>query len=82
MEKAIDFYEQALAISQEIGDRQNEGIHAWNLGLIYEDSDPAQAVALMSILVDFEREIGHPDAEADAARVAKIAAKLNNEANT
>ena len=31
----------------------------------------------MSILVDYEREIGHPDADADAKRVAQIAATLN-----
>jgi tetratricopeptide (TPR) repeat protein len=34
--KAIEFYEQALAIAREIGDRRNEG-NAWlgNLGLAY-----------------------------------------------
>ncbi len=35
MEKAIDFYEQALAISQEIGHRQGEGSHLGNLGNAY-----------------------------------------------
>ena len=40
-------------------------------------ADPARAVALMSVCVAFEREIGHPDAEADAERVAGIQAKLD-----
>ena len=33
--KAIDYYEQALVISREIGDRQGEGNHLGNLGIAY-----------------------------------------------
>ncbi len=33
--KAIQFYEKALAIDKEIGDRRNEGIELGNLGLAY-----------------------------------------------
>jgi hypothetical protein len=36
-------------------------------------------VELMSVRVAFEREIGHPDAEKDAQRVAQIQARLNKE---
>ena len=76
VEQAIDFHTQALAIAREIGDRRGEAFHSWNLGLIYEESDPAQAVALMSVCVDYEREIGHPDAEADAKQVEEIKARM------
>jgi tetratricopeptide (TPR) repeat protein len=75
-ERAIEYYEQALAIAREIGDRRGEAFHCWNLGLLYEESDPVRAVELMSVRVAFEREIGHPDAEADAERVARIQAKI------
>ncbi len=75
-ERAIDHYQQSLAISREIGDRRNEAIACWNLGLLYEESDPARAAALMSVCVSYEREIGHPDAEADAERVARIRARV------
>ena len=34
-EKAIEHHKQALAISREIGDRQGEGNHLGNLGLVY-----------------------------------------------
>jgi hypothetical protein len=63
-------------IAQETGERHSEGNHSWNLGLLYEETDPARTVALMSVLVEYERKIGHPDAEADAGRVAEIQAKL------
>jgi tetratricopeptide (TPR) repeat protein len=45
-QRAIAFYEQALAISREIGDRRGEGNHLANMGRLYEDTDPARAGAL------------------------------------
>ncbi len=32
----------------------------WELGLLYEEADPARAVGLMSVCVAYERQIGHP----------------------
>ena len=77
VERAIEYHEAALEIAQEIGDRRNEGIHCWNLGLLYEDTDPVRAVELMEVYVAYQREIGHPDAEAHAQRVAQIRARLD-----
>jgi tetratricopeptide (TPR) repeat protein len=37
VEKAIEYYEQALVISRGIGDRCGEGNHLGNLGLAYSD---------------------------------------------
>ncbi len=76
MERAIEHYQQALAIAREIGDRRGEALRSWNLGSLYKEADPARAVELMSVLVAYEREIGHPEAEADAKRVAQIQARL------
>jgi len=67
--RAIEYYEQALEIARQIGDRRREANHCWNLGLLYKDSDSARAAELMQVCVEYEREIGHPDAEADAQRV-------------
>ena len=53
-------------------DRRGEAIRSWNLGLRYAKTNPARAVDLMSVLVAFEREIGHPDAEAHTERVERI----------
>ena len=76
VERAIEYYQQGLAIAREIGDRRGEGNRAWNLGLLYKESDPAHTVELMSVCVAYEREIGHPDAEAHARRVAEIRARI------
>ncbi|HQP61867.1 MAG TPA: hypothetical protein PKX41_11725, partial [Anaerolineaceae bacterium] len=64
---------EALKIMRKIGDRRGEGNASWNLGLIDEkQGDLVRAVALMQVLVDYERAIGHPDAEKHAARVEEI----------
>ncbi len=75
--KAIDFYEQDLVIAREISDRRGEAFASWNLGLALEmESQFAQAVVAMQVCVDFERNIGHPDAEADAARLEQLRQRL------
>ena len=74
--QALEYYQQALDIAREIGDQRVEALTSWNLGLLYEDSEPARAVELMQVLVDYERDIGHPDAESHATRVEEIRARL------
>jgi hypothetical protein len=78
--KAIEFYEQRLAIAREIGDRRGEALGSWNLGLAYEKTGKlSKAVEAMLICVDFEREIGHPDAEKDAAEVEELRQRLRDQ---
>jgi tetratricopeptide (TPR) repeat protein len=78
-QKAIEYYDEVLAIAREIGDRRGEALTSWNLGLEYEKSgDLKQAAEIMQICVDYEREIGHPDAENDAAHLEALRAKSGN----
>jgi tetratricopeptide (TPR) repeat protein len=74
-QRAIEFYEQALVVACELGDRLGEAKACWNLGLLCS-KDPARATELMQICVDIEREIGHPDAGADAAAVEDLRALI------
>jgi tetratricopeptide (TPR) repeat protein len=74
--KAIEYYEQQLVIAREIGDRSGEAITCWNLGLGCEKTgDLKRAAEMMQVCVDFECEIGHPDAEKDAAHLEALRAK-------
>ena len=41
---------------------------------------PARAIELMSVRVAYEREIGHPDAEAHAERVEQIRRRMAGQA--
>jgi hypothetical protein len=71
--RAVELYEQALAVHREIGDRQGEAIASWDLGLAYERlGDLARAASLMQVTVDYERAIGHPDADKHARGLAQV----------
>jgi Zn-dependent peptidase ImmA (M78 family) len=76
VEPARTLYHQALDIVRELGDRRTEACLSWQLGLLYADSEPDRAVLLMSTCVAYEREISHPDAEADARYLACLKARL------
>ncbi len=77
IKRAIKFYEQRLTLACEIGDRRGESIANWNLGLALElEGDLIRAVGLMQACIDYERKIGHPDAEKDTAHLATLLARL------
>jgi len=62
--KAIEFYEQALAIAQEIGDRRNEGNWLGNLGnALYGLGEKARGVQLMKQALTIFEAIESPHAE-------------------
>ena len=73
--RAREVYEQALILARALGNRAEEARLSWQLGLLYADTDQARATALMSACVAYERETGHPQAEADAAQVACLQAQ-------
>ncbi len=77
IELAQTIYRQALDIAQELDDRQQEAFIAWQLGLLTTESDPRYAVELLSLCVAYEREIDHPNTEADAAYVAGLKATFD-----
>jgi tetratricopeptide (TPR) repeat protein len=75
--QAIELYEQNLAIARELGDRRGEGDASWNLGSALEkEGELARAADLMQVCVDYELEIGHPDAEKLAAAVEALRARI------
>ena len=46
--KAIEYYEQALKISKEIGDRRGEGNRLGNLGIAYSElGEPRKAIEFL-----------------------------------
>ena len=74
--RAISLYEQQLVITREIGDRRGEAIGGWNLGLAYEkEGDLTRAAANMQVRIDYEQQIGHPDAAAHEQRMAALKAR-------
>jgi tetratricopeptide (TPR) repeat protein len=76
-QRAIDFYQQQLAIALEIGDRRGEANACWNLGeALAKLERVAEAIPLMAVCLRFEQEIGHPDAEKHTAQVEELRQRL------
>ncbi len=64
VEKAIEYYEQVLAISREIGDRQGEGSTLGNLGIAYRALGQVEkAIEYYEQALAISREIGHRQGE-------------------
>jgi tetratricopeptide (TPR) repeat protein len=89
--RAIEFFERRLAIAREIGDRRGEAKTSWDLAwAVVKEGDRARAAGwpvsitddlaraadLMQVLVNYEYEIGHPNAEENAAFVASVRAYI------
>ena len=73
IQKALDYYGQARHIAREIGDREGEAIHSWNLGRLYEhEGDLLRAVELMKTAVDYEQSISDPEAEQHATHLSRL----------
>ena len=59
--KAIEYYEQALKISRETGDRRGEGNHLGNLGLAYSDlGEPRKAIEFLKQSLSIGKAIEDP----------------------
>jgi tetratricopeptide (TPR) repeat protein len=62
--RAIKYYEQALPIARELGDRQSEGNHLNNLGLAYADlGEPRRAIEYYEQALAVAREMGDRQGE-------------------
>jgi len=64
VEKAIGYYEQALAIAREIGHKQGEGADLGNLGNAYRNlGEVEKAIGYYEQALAIAREIGHKQGE-------------------
>lgn len=69
--RAREFYEQALIIAREIGDKRNEGCWLGNLGITYKNLDPRRAIELYEQALAISREVcavSQDEVERTAAR--------------
>lgn len=74
--RAMARLEQSRLIFGEMGARDGVSKVAWYLGLLHEEAgDLDRAGDLMQLRVDYERSIGHAEADANATRVEEIRAR-------
>jgi tetratricopeptide (TPR) repeat protein len=73
VEEAIEYHQQALAISRQIGDRRGEGNHLGNLGLAYRDlGDIPRARQYLSQALTIFEEIKSPYADQARRQLAEL----------
>jgi tetratricopeptide (TPR) repeat protein len=77
-QRAIDYYEQAIAVLNQIGAQAEAAMHSWNLGLLYEaQGDLARAEPLMAHAAAVMAQIGHATrAKKYADGLERVRAKL------
>ena len=69
--RAIQFYEQALLIDREIGDRRGEGNALWNMSLALDQlSERAQAIQHAEQALAIYEQIEDPNAANVRAQLA------------
>ena len=79
MKKAIEYYEQVLAIAREIGDRQGEGNHLGNLGNAYiQMGDDETGLAYLLQAEAIFQSIGSPNVEAVKNAIDKMRKRLGD----
>ena len=77
--QALDYYNQALPIQRQVGDRAGEAVTRYNIAMIQRDlGNLAEAVAQLEQTVELDRQIQHPDLAADTQMLHQIRQELSH----
>ncbi|HEX9438631.1 MAG TPA: tetratricopeptide repeat protein, partial [Roseiflexaceae bacterium] len=81
--RASECYRRSLTIFREIGDRNYAAIVCWSMGeMLAGQREYARAAELMQALVDYEREIGHTDADHHAMVLEQVRMRATKESSS
>ncbi|WP_203794800.1 tetratricopeptide repeat protein, partial [Actinoplanes derwentensis] len=76
-QRALDFYQQALPIRREVGDRAGEATTRYNIAMIHRaGGDLVLAVGELERVVDLDRQVEHPDLAGDTAMLEQVRHEL------
>jgi tetratricopeptide (TPR) repeat protein len=71
--EALTYFQQALPIQQEVGDRSGESVTRYNIAMIYRaQGHLAEAVDALRQVVELDKWTQHPDLEADQAMLQQL----------
>ncbi|MEO1646215.1 MAG: tetratricopeptide repeat protein, partial [Chloroflexota bacterium] len=72
-ESALSYYEQALPIRREVGDKSGEAVTSYNIGMIhYEQGDLDEAIRYVGRCVELDEIVQHPDLESDRRTLEQL----------
>jgi tetratricopeptide (TPR) repeat protein len=71
--QALAYYEQALPLSRQVGDRWGESITCYNMAMVYRDlEDLAAAEQLLLRTVELDEASGRPALASDRAMLEQV----------
>jgi tetratricopeptide (TPR) repeat protein len=74
---ALDYFQQALAISRDVGDLAGEAVTWFNIAMVFRGLGRlGEAVAGLEVVVALDRAVGHPDLASDTAMLDQVRADL------
>jgi hypothetical protein len=75
---ALGYFEQALPIFREVGDRAGEAAALYNIAMVHRGAGRlVEAVAGLELVVALDKAEQHPGLEADTMMLAQVRAELD-----
>jgi len=77
LQRALEYYGQALPIQREVGDRAGEAVTRSNIAMIYRArGDLGRAVTELEQVVELDRQIGRPNLQSDTEMLHRVRQEL------
>jgi len=75
--EALAYYEKALPLREEVGDRAGESVTRYNIAMLYRaQGQLREAVHELQQVVAIDEQVHSPNLEADRAMLAQVEAEL------
>jgi hypothetical protein len=75
-ETALRYYQQALPIRRQVGDRAGEATTRYNIAMLLRAAGRlGEAVAELEVVVGLDRAVQHPDLDAHTAVLQQVRAE-------
>jgi tetratricopeptide (TPR) repeat protein/transcriptional regulator with XRE-family HTH domain len=79
--QAIPCYEEAITLAEALKDKRELAGSSWQLGKLLEERDPARALTLMHIKLDYLAALHHPDLAEHQAEYAALQDRITKRAS-
>jgi tetratricopeptide (TPR) repeat protein len=74
--QAIPCYEEAITLAEALKDKRELAGSSWQLGKLLEERDPARALTLMRVKLDYLAALHHPDLAQHQAEYAALQERI------
>jgi tetratricopeptide (TPR) repeat protein len=77
LQRALEYYQQALPIRREVGNRAGEAVTRYNMAMIHRArGELGRAVAELEQVVELDRQVSRPGMQADIEMLHRVRQEL------